>query len=458
MTSVVAVESADMGLLTLFADGGSAAVVAGIAEGELPVRLGAALGLLESVDPHALDDDGRVDLIRAWERCRAMLDGFQQSALAAVADATAGRGLAEEEARHEVGAALRLSPATAGERTWVATSLRRRLPATLAALQAGEISYLQAAHLVTAVHELPDDAATRVQTRVLAQAADQTLAEFKRATRRAVLAADPASAVERHEKAVAARTIERVPLPDAMIGWWLTLPAAVENDAWTALTARAKATQAELRAGAGDDPGLDALRVDALLDALPGTGPTTTAGGPAEASGSKSSRTGRVPRCSCGGAQTAAVVIDLPTLLGMADNPGEIPGYGPIPAPVARAMAADRDWIRWTVDPATGQLLDRSAKSYRPSKKMLAFLAARDRTCGFPGCNRPAAQCDCDHVVTFAHHGQTIRVNLGPLCRQHHNAKTHGLWKLHYDPDTGIKTWTSPLGKTYTKSTDPPLT
>ena len=89
---------------------------------------------------------------------------------------------------------------------------------------------------------------------------------------------------------------------------------------------------------------------------------------------------------------------------------------------------------------------------------MRAFIAARDRVCGFPGCNRPAAQCDCDHVVTFAHHGQTIRVNLGPLCRQHHNAKTHGLWQLSYHPDTGTKTWTSPLGKTYTKGTDPPLT
>ena len=151
------------------------------------------------------------------------------------------------------------------------------------------------------------------------------------------------------------------------------------------------------------------------------------------------------------------MLIDLPTLLGLADHPGEIPGYGPVPAPMARAMARDRDWIRWTLDPATGQLLDRGAKTYRPSDKLRAFVADRDRVCGFPGCHRPAAQCDCDHIVTFAHHGQTTRINLGPLCRQHHNAKTHGLWKLTYHPDTGTKTWTSPLGKTYTKSTDPPL-
>jgi hypothetical protein len=447
MTSVVAVESADMGLLSLFADGGSAAVVAGIAEGGVPVRLGAAVGLLESVDPHGLDGDARVDLIRAWERCRAMLDGMQQAALAAVADATEGRGLAEELARHEVGAALRLSAATAGERTWVAVSLRRRLPAALAALRAGDISYLQATHLVEAVRELPDDLATAVQARVLARAADQTLAEFKRTVRGAVLSVDPASAADRHRKAAAARTMGMLPEPEGMQGLWATMPASVANDVWDTLTARAKATQAELRAGAGDDPGLDALRVDALVDAILGT--------QAPAAGTAGRR---VPKCTCGGAQTAAVVLDLPTALGLAENPGEIPGYGPIPAPLARAMAVERDWVRWTTDPHSGQLLDRGADTYRPSDKLRAFIAARDRTCGFPGCNRPAKQCDCDHVVTYAHHGRTVRVNLGPLCRQHHNAKTHGLWQLHYDPATAIKTWTSPLGKTYTTSTDPPLT
>ncbi|HEX6921521.1 MAG TPA: HNH endonuclease, partial [Actinomycetes bacterium] len=41
--------------------------------------------------------------------------------------------------------------------------------------------------------------------------------------------------------------------------------------------------------------------------------------------------------------------------------------------------------------------------------------------------------------------------NLGPLCRTHHNAKTHGLWTYRYDPDRGTKTWTSPLGLTHTK-------
>ena len=151
-------------------------------------------------------------------------------------------------------------------------------------------------------------------------------------------------------------------------------------------------------------------------------------------------------------------MVDLPTALGLAANPGMIPGYGTVPAALARAMAADRDWVRWTTDPGTRAVIDRGSGTYRPSGRMRAFLAARDPVCGFPGCSRRAQDCDCDHVVNHTlPGGETIAVNLGPLCRSHHNAKTHGRWTLTYDPLTHTKTWTSPLGRTYTKGTDPPL-
>ena len=168
-----------------------------------------------------------------------------------------------------------------------------------------------------------------------------------------------------------------------------------------------------------------------------------------------------LPRCCCGGAQTAAVVLDLPTALGLADHPGELPGHGAIPGPLARSLAADRDWVAWTTDPDSRRLLGRGAGCYRPSAALRAFIAARDRTCGFPGCPRQARDCDCDHIENFdprpGRGGKTVPDNLGPLCRQHHNAKTHGHWQLDYQPGTAVKTWTSPLGKTYTEGTDPPL-
>ena len=464
--------AAELDLLDVLESGGAAGLVARVADTEVPVPLGPVVGLLAGVDPDRLDGAGRVDLIRAWERVAAMVAGCQQRALAAVVEATEGCGLAGEDARHEVGAALRLAPGTAAVRTRAARVLADRLTDTLAALQTGVIGYGQAAAIAAGVDGLPDQVAQMVQARVLARAGRQTVAETRRAVRDAVEAVDPASAAERHQRATAARTVERMAQRDGMESLWATMPASVARDVWDALTATARTAQ-QVRDRLGlDRPGLDALRVDALVDAVLHTGgadpdqPTITVQATTEDADTEDAVAGegadqasrRVPRCRCGGAQTAAVVIDLATLLGLRDDPGRVPGYGAVPAPVARALAADRDWVRWLVDPDTGALLDVGADRYRPGDRLRRFIAARDRVCGFPGCNRPAAGCDCDHVVAFAHHGRTIRVNLGPLCRQHHNAKTHGLWRLHYQPDTGIKTWTSPLGKTYQVSTDPILT
>ena len=313
----------------------------------------AAVGWLARIDP-VLDGADRVELIRAWERCRAMLDGAQQRALCAVADATEGRGLAEEQARHEVGAALRLSPPTAGERTWVATSLRRRLPGDTGRAAGRRHLYLQAAHLVAAVRELDDAAASRVEARVLGRASEQTVAEFRRSVAGPCSAVDPASAADRHKKASG---------PDhrrARAGCEST--GATRSHGRPARPARPEQGPATALA---PHPGLDALRLDVLVHAVLHNGgadpqdPLLTKTATAETG---TGAAGKAPKCSCGGAQSAAVVIDLATLLGLADNPGEIPGYGPIPAPMARAMARDRDWIRWTVDPVSGQLLDRGAR------------------------------------------------------------------------------------------------
>ena len=281
----------------------------------------------------------------------------------------------------------------------MATSLRRRLPATLAALEAGDIVYLQAAHLVSAVRELDDDAATAVEARVLGRAPEQTVVGVPALggpggdRGRPGLGGGPAQ-----EGDQAARTIERMPELDGMESFWATMPASISRDIWAALTADAKAEQAARQQAGLPDPGIDALRLDVLVHAMLHNGgadpddplltktdaghrPTTaTAPRPAPAAG-------KAPKCSCGGAQSAAVVIDLATLLGLADHPGEIPGYGPIPAPMARAMAADRDWVRWTVDPATGQLLDRGATTYRPVGQ-----AARVRRRPRPGLRLPRLQ------------------------------------------------------------------
>jgi 5-methylcytosine-specific restriction endonuclease McrA len=47
-------------------------------------------------------------------------------------------------------------------------------------------------------------------------------------------------------------------------------------------------------------------------------------------------------------------------------------------------------------------------------------VAARDRRCRFPGCDRPQTWCDAHHVVHWARGGPTSLANLVLLCRRHH--------------------------------------
>ena len=432
----------------------SAELVRAIADGPV-TDLPAAVTILDRVDPAVLESMDRVELVRAIDRCEAALAGVKTHAIAAVADSYQDLGMPASEARHEIGAALRLSPVTAADRTVVAVDLRDRFPRTLALLDTGRISWLHAANLARGTDDLTDDTARRVEDAVLARLPGQAAAETRRAVADAVVRLDPAAARDRAKRKHADRRIDRVPDRDGRTGWFLPMSVADEGDAWARATELANTVRAARRGAGLDDPGLDALRVDAALDTLLGRDPLRDTTGPPVPSGAS------LARCSCGGKQVAAVVIDAATLAGLVDNPGRVPGYGLVPADLARVMAADRDFVRWLVHPDTGELLDVSADTYRPTDRMRRFIIARDQRCGFPGCSRRAETCDLDHVHTFGfvtRGGKTIRVNLGPLCRQHHNAKTHGGWALSYDPATRTRAFTSPLGATYLTTATPVLT
>ena len=142
------------------------------------------------------------------------------------------------------------------------------------------------------------------------------------------------------------------------------------------------------------------------------------------------------------------VVIDAATLLGRADNPGELVGYGPITAGVARELAGDATWRRLVTDPATGYLLDFGRRVYRAPDALANYVRARDRFCRFPGCGRAAVYCDIDHDHPWSKGGETSARNCSCLCRRHHRLKTHGGWQrqLH---KSGACTWISPTGRRY---------
>ncbi len=142
------------------------------------------------------------------------------------------------------------------------------------------------------------------------------------------------------------------------------------------------------------------------------------------------------------------VTVDLNTLLGLNENPGQLAGYGVLPAQIVRALAGEGKWRRFITDPNTGTLLDYGRDSYQPPQDLVDYLIARDRTCRFPGCRQSAARADIDHADAWEDGGETSAANLGALCRRHHRMKTHGGWNLHSNED-GSCSWESPDGHRY---------
>jgi hypothetical protein len=391
----------------------------------------AVLTPLAVLDPARLSHTGRVDALVALERQLAWLQARQHRLLAVMAAdpavATPAGELAKHWVREDVASALRLSPLTAADRLCLASELTR-LPATVDLLERGEITAGHARHLGEATMALDDPSAADVEARVLAQAPQQTLANFRRAVTRAVLTAAPRDGEQRHAQAATARRVARAPQGDAMSTIWMLLPDPGATVFMTAIDALARRTRP------GDERTADQRRADAAiqlaLDAL---------------NGASSAELPREHRMR----PTIHVTVALSSLLGLDEQPADLHGSGPIPAALARRIAADPSgtWRRLVTDPL-GQLIDYGRSTYRPPKDLTDHVIARDRTCRFPHCNRQACRCDLDHQTPWQRGRTTNAANLNTICCRHHHAKHDAGWTPTRQPDGTIE-WTSPTGHRY---------
>ncbi|WP_275078495.1 HNH endonuclease signature motif containing protein [Parafrankia soli] len=176
--------------------------------------------------------------------------------------------------------------------------------------------------------------------------------------------------------------------------------------------------------GGGDSRSRDQIRADVLVDLLCG-------------------RAEHAVPLAC----EVRVVVPVTVLLGLAEDPGEIPGYGPVPAAVAREMAArpGSTWRRILTDPQ-GTLVE-IADRRLPTAAQARHVRARNRGCVFPGCARTSRRADIDHTVAHTTGGPTLNRNLGPICRKHHRMKHSDRWQLT-QPQEGTFVWTGPFGAT----------
>jgi len=432
----------------------------------------AAMMVLGGIDGSVLDVDGRVELAAAWQRQLAWVDAKAQAALAgSVAgldrELPTAQEVAEQEWRAElVAASLGWSPTTAAHRLATADRLLNDLPNMFGLLEAGQISLRQAMVLAHEVDDLTPQEMAAVEARVIERAPVQTPAQFTRSVRRAVIAVAPEAAAVRRARAVRSRGVRTVAYPDGMAAVIATMAAADAQTVYLALDAAARKAAAAEAAEAAAAAGATGSVADAAAgNAVAGGGDAVRGASVTVAGEAAPSMYARRADALLGWANDALadpdlprkqgrrvevqVVIDLPTLVGMADNPAQLIGYGPITSGAARELAADAAWRRLVVDPVDGHLLDYGTTVYRPPQKLADYLVARDRRCRFPGCGRQADTCDFDHVIPFGTPGGiTAAHNCCCLCRYHHRMKTHGGWALQLHEDASV-TWTSPTGRTF---------
>jgi hypothetical protein len=415
---------------------------------------------LSSIDPYSLAPALRIDFLSALERQDGWLFALKQRAITAVAGAQASVGEGalfgvDEAEREDVSTALRLAPSTAQMRIDVARNLVNNLPNTCSALALGEISSAHATVIAretaSAIHDgMSESAIFDIETRAIAYAEFHTPGQVANHVRNSVAKYSPEEFEETVARATTMRRVTCYNDADGMSTVVAILPAAdaqiVMNSIEAFIVRADQISQAESTGQAlGKSPTLgkdqrltqdqiltkDMKRADALSSVcaqfLSQLDDVVTPH--------------RRPL-------TINVTVDLPTLLGLAENPGQLAGYGPIPAAVARELASDGRWKRFITEPQTGNLLDFGRESYEPPQQLKDFLIARDRTCRFPGCRRSALLSDLDHAESWESGGRTSAENIGALCRRHHRLKTHDGWTIESFAD-GSCTWRSPLGKEF---------
>jgi hypothetical protein len=320
----------------------------------------------------------------------------------------------------EIALVLGVAPSTSDSRVGEAVDLARRLPVTLAALCAGELTLSKAKVILEETVNLDTGQCARLEPELVALAPGRTPGSLRRMTRTRVEKTDADAVRKRTERARTERRVQLCPEPDGMYALRAYLPAEEAIAVFGVIDTLAHANRV-----AGDDAGIDALRADALVDLILNPG-------------GQGSRVRYEMR----------VLVPFETLLGTEDTPGHVPGQGPIPAEVTRLLAADSTWRRLLTDPDTGAALDLGADRYEPSDRLAEFIRTRDQTCRFPGCRRSAWRTDLDHTIAFDFGGRTIRINLEAVCRRHHRIKHLPGWTAAQDSD-GTLTFTTPHGRVY---------
>ncbi|SED62658.1 protein of unknown function [Jiangella alba] len=495
----------DKTLLTAPSPGAAAdavdGAVAGAAAGSAPLRgpcadapagplLAAALA---AFDPGAAEAYDLVEAAARWARLAAWVAAGEAATLAELAshpqlrpDAAGYRSLHPvTNTAVEIAGRCQVTARQAEHQVGHALQLVHDFPATHAALSAGAIDLRRARVITGELGSQHPDVRARVEAAVLPDAPGLDAVALRKLVTRLLHQLAPAETAERHQQARDGRYAAVTPAAEGMAFLEALLPAEDATALSTALNAAAADAKRADAAASAPARTHDQRRADALAElawtalAACGAGSTARAADDDRAA-SPGARTARTAsdRAASPDARTAPgdgdrtaraasragrrgtarrrpvvvqVTVPFSTLIGLDDHPGDLDGYGHIPAATARELAAAGVWTWLRTEPGTGQLLDHGRARYRPTTALADFIVARDRTCRAPGCHRSARACDIDHAVPFETGGPTSPANCHALCTTHHLLKHRGGWSVTRHRD-GSTRWRSPTGHHYVRA------
>ncbi|MBT9608148.1 HNH endonuclease signature motif containing protein [Microbacterium sp.] len=395
------------------------------------------------------------------------------------------RDMAERAAVAEIAVRLRLSEQTIRARASHAEVPQARCPRLWRCFTAGWVSERHAVETARLAASLPDEPPSWAlfDEGARERAFRLTPARFAVSARALRETVHAESLEVRHRRAVRERGVWLTPELDGMA----TLNALLPADRAHAAMAHVDRAARHLRTAPDEERALAELRADVFADLLTvdaaaaGRGvrraPEGTAGSDSARAGASGSATGApagdaavTPTGASAGAPTGAstgtpscdrgadagprpgratVVLTVPalTLLGAGTESATLDGYGPIDLDTARRLAGEASsWIRVLTHPVTAVPIALDRATYRVPAALRRWLGVTSPTCVFPGCGRPARECDLDHLQAWSEGGGTDDENLEPECRHHHRIRHETLWRPARDPDRGDLRWISPLG------------
>jgi hypothetical protein len=363
----------------------------------------------------AVDDAERITQLALLERLKSAAAAAQaevtvdfvasqraEQVAAGVPAARVGQGISAQ-----VALARRESPFRGSRHVGLAQALTSELPATMAALRAGDTSEWRVTLVAreTACLDPTDRRAADAELGPrLAGLGDH---EVEAQARAIAYRLDPQAFISRTRGADSDRRVSLRSAPDTMSRLTGFLPVAQGVAAHVALSRDADRLRAE-----GDPRGRGQIMADLMVERL--TGQSTAEGTSVE----------------------VQLVTPESTLFRGGDEPADLIGAGPVPAEAARDMLRDPAvtvWLRRVfARPLDGSLVAMESRRRIFPAAMRQLLVVRDQTCRTPWCGAPIRHAD--HVVPVAEGGATSEANGQGLCEACNYAKQALGWQARPGP------------------------